>query len=391
MKRALAIAFAIVIVFAAANIYDPVVAQSDRIQIIPEPDSVEPSTRLTVLIADGGLNDNAGRIDKYEADGIELVTFRTDRSELGEASPDLEETGKNTGVFAFMIQLETDEESCYDDHLTDSRFDAVGGSEPSIGACPGDNLYISYEDFHADSGGEEVISISVPINSWDPEFTADRASYSPDDRIAVEIFDPDANRDPDIADSLKNIRVTSESDLVGNELSALETGDDTGVFRLTFTTSTLGQGSAILVGHDDEVTVEYTDEFPADFDFEEKIFTFTIPMPIYEGSPVEPSSPRVITNGAPAAGKQAMLSVEITNPNANPQPLVQLVEVRDTNGVTVFLAWQSMVVDPSGQTEIGVSWTPDRADSYQIRTFAVSGFENPRVLSTVQSTDVTIS
>jgi hypothetical protein len=33
MKRALAIAFAIVIVFAAANIHDPVAAQSDKIQI----------------------------------------------------------------------------------------------------------------------------------------------------------------------------------------------------------------------------------------------------------------------------------------------------------------------------------------------------------------------
>jgi hypothetical protein len=389
MKRALAIAFAIIMLFAATSIRDPAAAQSDRIQIIPGPDSVGPATRLTVLIADGGLNGNAGRIDEYEADDIELVAFRTDRSELGEASPDLKETGENTGVFTFTIQLETDSESCDDDRFIDSKFDAIGGSDPSIGACPGDNLYISYEDFHTESG-EAVVSYSVRINSWDPEFTVDKASYFPDDQITVEIFDPDANRDPDIADSLRNIRVKSESDIAGNELSALETGDNTGVFTLTFTTSTQGQGGTILVGPDDEVTVEYTDEFPEDFDFNEKVFTFTLPMPSHEGPSVELSKPKVIVNGTPAAGKQTVLSIAITNQNDNPQPLVQLVEVRDESGVTVFLAWQSMEAGPSSQTDIGVSWTPARPGDYQIRTFTVSGFENPQVLSAVQATDITI-
>jgi hypothetical protein len=392
VKKALPFVFAAVVILAAASPLHLSAAQESRIQIIPGPDSVGPATRLTVLIADGGLNGNAGRIDEYEADDVELVTFRTDRSELGEASPDLEETGKSTGVFAFTIQLETDDESCDDDRFTSPRFYAVGGSDPSIGACPGDILSISYEDFHTASGGEEVISLSVQIKSWDPDFTADRDSYHLEGRVIVDIFDPDADRDPDIADSLRNIRVTSDSDAVGEEFSALETGDNTGVFRLTFTISLQGQGNTILVGDGDDMQVQYTDEFPADFDSEEKTFTFTMLAGyIEDGIPLLMSSaPKVATNGTPAAGKQAMLSVVITNNSNNRQTFLQLVEVRDSSGTTAFLAWQGSTIEPHGLTEIGFSWTPDEPDDYEIRTFAISDLENPLVFSLVSTTEVTI-
>lgn len=75
------------------------------------------------------------------------------------------------------------------------------------------------------------------------------ASYSPGDRFVIDITDPDANRDPDIADSIREFKVYSDSDMVGEEFSALETGDNTGIFRLTFSTSSQGQGNAILLNY----------------------------------------------------------------------------------------------------------------------------------------------
>ncbi|MGI0049831.1 MAG: hypothetical protein ACREAW_09850 [Nitrososphaera sp.] len=53
------------------------------------------------------------------------------------------------------------------------------------------------------------------------------------------------------------------------------------------------------------------------------------------------SVPEIITNGTPAAGKQATLSLVIANDVDHTQQFVELVEVRDSDGVTVFLAWQS--------------------------------------------------
>ncbi len=66
-----------------------------------------PCNKVTVTIVDGGLDSSPNRIDEYEAEDIKLVTFRTDRNELGGASPDLKETGRNTGMFEFSIQLKT--------------------------------------------------------------------------------------------------------------------------------------------------------------------------------------------------------------------------------------------------------------------------------------------
>lgn len=335
MKWAWPAALALMI-FAAAIPSSPAAAQSNNIQITPE--MIGPGTKVTVLIADGGLDANPNRADEYEAEDVELVTFATDRSEVGEAVPDLEETGENTGIFLFEIQLVTDGQECEDDDLGDAQFEAQDGSDPSIGVCPGDTLSIEYDD------GNEVVSSSVTIRSWDPEFVADQESYVPGDRIDINITDPDANRDPDIADSIRDIKVSSDSDAVGERVSAIEIGENTGVFRLTFTISTHVEGNAVLVEYGDEVTVEYTDEFPADFTATtvEKTFILSISIPQDDSGLIGAlrlSIPEITADGTPAAGKQAILSTVITNNNNQLQPFVGLVEVRDQDGVTVFLEW----------------------------------------------------
>lgn len=73
------------------------------------------------------------------------------------------------------------------------------------------------------------------------------------------------------------------------------------------------------------------------------------------GSLIRSSIPEIVTDGTPAAGKQAVLSLVITNDADQPRPFVELVEVRDSNGVTVFAAWQSGILDLNSQKEIGVS------------------------------------
>jgi hypothetical protein len=378
-----------IIISAIASPLDLVDGQANNIRIIPEPDLIGPGTKVTVLIAAGSLDANPNRVDEYEAEDVELVTFRTDRSEVEEALPDLEETGENTGIFMFEIQLVTDDQACEDDDLGDAQFEAQVGSDPSIGVCPGDVLSIEYED----PFGEAIFSSSIEIMSWDPELVADRDLYVPSDRIGVNITDPDANRDPDIADSIRDIKVYSDSDIVGEELSALETGDNTGVFTLAFTTSLQAQGNAILVKDGDEAKVEYTDKFPADYatSSTEKIFIFAIPIAFpYPIGSLRSSVPEITANGVPAAGKQTMLSLVITNDADHMQQFVELVEVRDTDGVTIFLAWQSGTLGSNSHTQIGISWIPERPGDYAARTFAISNFDNPQVLSQVSESNFSI-
>jgi hypothetical protein len=378
----------------------PVVSSTGSIQV--SPDLVGPSTEITVLIVDADLDEDSASTDEYETpDGSSddfFISFASSRNEVNEGSPDIEETGPNTGVFMFTLQLETDEDACEDDDMSD--FEAEGGdTDSSIGACPGDLISVRYEDTTTGSGGSTTVSEVVEVRSWDPEFVADKESYNIGDRVTVTISDPDANTDPDIADSLTDIRVTSDSDRVGEEFSAIETGRDTGVFRLAFGTSSGTAGGAISVSQGDEVTIEYTDRFPADFvdEEEDKDFQFTVSIggagdiDSTTVTPPEPQDPTGQTLDEVSAGQQVVLSTSVRNNNAAPQDFVALIEVRDSSGITVYLAWQTGTLPANGQTQVGLSWTPEFTDDYTVRTFVISDLNNPRVLSEVSESEIVVS
>lgn len=377
----------------------PVVSSTGSIQV--SPDLVGPATTLTILIVDSDLDADANSIDEYSADELDgKVEFASSRSEVGEGIPDIEETGPNTGVFMFTLELITDADACADDNLDDPDFEAQGETtDASIGACPGDLIAISYEDDVTDSGGSSTVSAVIEVKSWDPEFAADKESYNVGDRVTITISDPDANRDPDVADTLSDIRVTSDSDRVGEEFSAIETGRDTGVFRLTFGTTSGTAGGAISVKQGDDITIKYTDAFPADFVDEESekdfLFVVNVGGDVSTGATtVLPPELQDVTGqklDEVSAGQQVMLATNVRNNNAQPQPFVALIEVRDSNGVTVFLGWQTGTLPANGQINVGLSWTPDSPGDYEVRTFVISSLDNPRVLSTVSTTDITVN
>ena len=109
-------------------------------------------------------------------------------------------------------------------------------------------------------------------NCSDPLFSSDQPSYGVGDEINISITDPDANRDPDAVDFF-DVRVFSDSEMVGENFDADETGTDTGIFGVNFDTSGAAQEDTITVSSGDDVTITYTDEcsqdvsFPRDFSF----------------------------------------------------------------------------------------------------------------------------
>jgi hypothetical protein len=81
----------------------------------------------------------------------------------------------------------------------------------------------------------------------------------------------------------------------------------------------------------------------------------------------------------------------VHNNNDAAQPFVAIVEVRDSNGVTVYLAWQTGMLNAGGQSEVGLSWTPDSSGQYTCRTFILSSLSTPTVLSTVKESNISVS
>lgn len=82
--------------------------------------------------------------------------------------------------------------------------------------------------------------------------------------------------------------------------------------------------------------------------------------------------------------------IETTFHNNHDQqvPFVMLFEVRDyRDDTTQYMAWQSGDPEPRGNATIGSVWSPTKQSDYQVRTFAISGFDNPQILSPVSDAE----
>jgi len=67
------------------------------------------------------------------------------------------------------------------------------------------------------------------------------------------------------------------------------------------------------------------------------------------------------------------------------KPFVIIIEARDTTGVTSYLQFQIGRLSAQGISDVGVSWLPEKAGTYELRAFAISNFTNPIILTDVRT------
>ena len=88
-------------------------------------------------------------------------------------------------------------------------------------------------------------------------------------------------------------------------------------------------------------------------------------------------------------GSQVVISTTFKNNVEEPLPFVWLLEVRDSDGVTLFLAWQSGFLDLQDNRTMAASYlVQEPSDYYQARVFVLSNILNPQVLSQVLVSEV---
>ena len=109
----------------------------------------------------------------------------------------------------------------------------------------------------------------------------------------------------------------------------------------------------------------------------------TIPPPIITDN--EGNSIELIT-----VGKQVTISKSFRTTIDSSRPFLALFDVRDSDGVSVYIAWQTGMVIPRNDVVVGISWMPEEAGDYEIRTFLISDWTNPEVLSPVASTNLKV-
>lgn len=89
-------------------------------------------------------------------------------------------------------------------------------------------------------------------------------------------------------------------------------------------------------------------------------------------------------------GEQVEIGATLVNFGAWQQNATAIIEIRDANDTTQFLAWQNASLRSENQTDIGVSWMPVSPGVYTVRIFTISDLENPQILSGVKALTVEV-
>lgn len=72
-------------------------------------------------------------------------------------------------------------------------------------------------------------------------------------------------------------------------------------------------------------------------------------------------------------------------------PYVLILEIRNEDGVTMFLQWQNGTVNEHNESHyMFFYWRPTETGRYDVRNFAISNFTQPEILSTVRSSHAEI-
>lgn len=364
--------------------------------VIDPSDNITPWTEIEVTLTDKDLDKDP---DKKDIIDLPVLTIYTDNDDidndeisLGDQGLRMEETGKNNGEFVLTIDLELAAEN--------NRAFEVSLDKLLIPAEPGDMIVISYEDKDHEEGKDDSIELVIEIESFNPEIKTDKDEYLPGDTVTVTISDADANTDPHVKNTL-NFRAYTDKDIFGEKLFAVETAANSGNFTFKLGIVEEEESDSIKAQVGDVLFLEYDDPLPADYNKRKPNRVFTVQVPV--GTPIPTSENteaeipitkdfegNILDNVT--SGRQVWLTTEIENNLEMDKAVVVLLEVRDSDGVTIFLEWQRATVGPNGTVEVAFPWLPDRSGTYEIRTFVLSGLaDSPEVLSAIKQSQVTVS
>ncbi|OLB92541.1 MAG: hypothetical protein AUH25_00355 [Thaumarchaeota archaeon 13_1_40CM_38_12] len=318
----------------------------------------------------------------------------------------LVETGVDTGIFTGYVILTGDENLKAPGGVDGSGTEPTGvpgvtsGNGPTDGFIPAedsDGVSVSFE-FTKDQTvtGSALIRWNIGEIKWL------EASYPANGQGVLQIVDPDMNLNPKAVDKF-DTSVWSDSDSGGIKLTMTETGEATGIFQGTayFTTNFQSSGNRLHVAEGDTVTGEYKDRtLPAPYTPADQLrltsttFIGTIVPPL-ERAPA--ANPRIVDSfgnaitGTVKSGQQIQITADLTNGQDRDQPFAYLVQVQDSNGVTVSLSWITGTLTAGQSLNPAQSWTPTATGTYTAQIFVWQSIDNPNALSPPLSTTINVA
>jgi len=339
--------------------------------------SYTPFDKVTITLTDSSYNKNSEKID-----GVEATLTGTSSSQ----KVTLRETGSNTGIFKKDIRL-----------------------SPDLSKLPGD-MQVRRDDgitasFRIDA--DNIITESVFIVYHEGVASFDKASYGFADEAKVTVNDRDANRNPDVPD-IMDVKIWSDTDPNGLTLTLREVDSNSGVFeeRLLFTMKDVSSGNRLLVSDGDLLSVRYTDNTlpqPAKLSADGIV---TLDVKNIVGTSIfgkqipstqrAPASEPILANSFGETvtqiftGEQVLIESEVVNMQSRKQQFAYIVQVKDSNGVTVSLSWLTAELPANDSLRVSQSWLPLTAGQYTIEIFVWENIDKPTALSPARTKNVQV-
>ena len=354
--------------------------------------------RVFVTIVAPDHNTDTALVDEIGGSGGTL-TAQTRESKL--TAYKMVETGVDTGIFWGEITLQGFAHDADGDGTNDAPF---GGTQAASAAGPTDGLLKAEEDdgvtvsFEYTEDSTVVQSSLIRWNIGETAFSED--SYLSSSSAVVTVTDPDMNTNPDSVENF-DIDVYSDSDSGGIELTVTETNESTGVFEATvfFTTADASSGHTLRVSEGDSITAEYSDH--------------TLPSPYSTSDDIDVSATAVIGTSTPplerapvanarvvdafgnslaevSVDQQVQIEADLVNGQDGDQSFAYLVQVQDSDGVTVSLAWITGQLSAGQSFSPALSWIPSASGSYEATVFVWESVDNPTALSDTASVSITV-
>ncbi len=344
--------------------------------------------KVIITIVDSDRNTDPEYTESIGADEVKAKT--TSWLKPNQLDAGLVETGTNTGIFRGSLQLRS------------TPPDPVPEPEDGVIYCEhGDGLTVTYVDPKSADGKLNVpITATATTAQTTAKVAFNKSFYHIDEPATITITEPDENKDSEALESIL-VLVASDSDLTGIWANLLETGPDTGTFsgKVSFTLEIL-EGS-LQVRNGDKIVAKYTDENPnpddvplKDYAGESLIVTAVAYMRFEPEPPLRPDirilDINVYPTGEVKAGDQVQIVSSISNEGLTDQPLLYIVQIKDSEEHVVFLSFISGTLPGSKTLQFGLGWQPPVPDDYLAEAFAWRSWTEPEALAYPVETLITV-
>ena len=232
--------------------------------------------KVYITVIAPSLNKNPQMIDRIGRDKNSWLIIKTRDNKID--GYELNETGFDTGIFTGEIQL-----TGFSDY--DGKGD--GKIEEFMGKTSGHGSYDGLLGCKDDDGIQVILKVNdvlyygAALIRWNiGEVQWDKPEYKIGNTGTIVVVDPDVNLNPNGIDFLP-IRIWSDSDPIGVTLTAIESGNATGIFYVDIQFGDKTSQSSLKVCSGDSVTAEYIDR--------------TLPNPYATGHSLKISSTSIIS------------------------------------------------------------------------------------------------